>query len=395
MPNKRLEELFEKFLGEKMSADEVRLLQQLVQDENNTEALDKLLKAVYTNPSYSVKGDYNLDEVFEELMIKAKPAENDSIPVIPVNYQKRSRWWLVAACTVLVSAVVYFIGFNKAPKQAIAVQSPKPNNPILPGSNRATLTLSNGSTIFLDEANNGTLAQQGDTKIIKSGNGNLVYDPGNTSGGEVVYNTLSTPRGGQYEVVLPDGTRVWLNAETSLKFPTVFSGNTREVELKGEAYFEVAKNGTMPFIVSIGRGRITVTGTHFNVNGYEDEKNILTTLLEGSIQFGDGTTERTLHPGQQAVYGSATNSLTLRDADVNQVIGWKNGFFEFDNVELSAILRQISRWYDVDIKYHSKGEDVKFGGGISRKLQLTEVLRLLETNEIHFKIEGRNIIVNP
>jgi transmembrane sensor len=395
MQRTRLQELFEKFLGEKMSPQEIRQLQELIQDNRNTEVLDTLLKAAYTNKSLSEKGDYDLDEIFEELKPRVRYEQETPRPVIPVNSLKRMGWWMVAASLILVSGIGTYFLFPKKMPGRIAVKTQKQDNIILPGSNKAVLTLANGSTILLDDAEKGMLAEQGNTKIIKSANGNLIYNTGSAAAEDIVYNTLATPRGGQYEVVLPDGTRAWLNAQTSLKFPTVFSGKTREVELSGEAYFEVAKRKDAPFVVLVKHTRVTVLGTHFNVNGYGDEKNMLTTLLEGSVKFSNGPTDQLLQPGQQAVYNTTTNSLAVKKVDVNQVIGWKNGVFEFDNMDLSAMLRQISRWYDVDIQYEPRGEEIKFGGAISRKLNLSDILRLLETNEVHFKVEGRKIIVNP
>lgn len=395
MPDSRLEELFKKFLGEQMSAQEIRQLRELIQDKSNTDELDKLLGAAFTNKLLSVKGDYNPNDIFEELKTRIGSEDNISGSSTHMSLLRRTGWWIAAASVILVSGAGVYLFFKKNPESVVAERPKEQNDVIVPGSNKAVLTLANGATISLDEVQRGTLAEQGHTKVIKSADGNLVYNSGDAAGGEIAYNTLTTPRGGQYEVVLPDGTHVWLNAQTSLKFPTVFTGETREVELSGEAYFEVTKDKDVPFVVRVKQNKITVLGTHFNINGYSDEKHTLTTLLEGSVKFSNGTVDQLLHPGQQAVADAGINSLVVRQVDVSQVIGWKNGVFEFDNMDLSAVLRQISRWYDVDIRYEPRGEEIKFGGGISRKLDLADILRLLETNELHFKIEGRNIIVNP
>jgi len=392
----RLQELFEKFLGEKMTPQEIRQLQELIQDERNTEVLDNLLKTAYSNTSLSVKGDYDLDEMLKELKSKAGYEEKTTGRTTRMNRLNRTGWWMVAASVVIVSGIsAYFLLFSRPQQQVIAVKPQNLTDTILPGSNKAVLTLANGSTILLDDAQKGILAKQGNTEIIKSDNGKLAYHSESTAGIEIVYNTLTTPRGGQYEIILPDGTKAWLNAQTSLKFPTVFSGKAREVELTGEAYFEVTKNKNAPFVVLSKQTRVTVLGTHFNINSYSDEKNTLTTLLEGSVKVSSDAGDELLQPGQQAVYSTETNALSVRKVKAKQAIGWKNGVFEFDDTDLSAILRQISRWYDVDIVYVPHGEEIKFGGVISRSLNLTDILRLLETNEVHFKVEGRKIIVNP
>jgi transmembrane sensor len=192
---------------------------------------------------------------------------------------------------------------------------------------------------------------------------------------------------------LPDGTIVWLNAASSLKFPTSFAGSKRQVELTGEAYFEVTENKSMPFEVLTGETSVSVLGTHFNINAYADEASINTTLLEGAVKVHTGQAAKLLKPGQQSVFVNATGALSIQPADVDQAIAWKRGFFEFDNTDLQTIMRQISRWYDVDIVYQIQGSKALFGGGISRKLNLSEVLHLLEASGVYFKVENRKVTV--
>jgi len=282
--------------------------------------------------------------------------------------------------------------------QNTIAQKTTAKNDIAPGGNHALLTLSNGTTIVLDDAKNGKLVDQGNMKVVKLDSGMLAYYNNNKNDQTTVYNTISTPRGGQYQVKLPDGTLVWLNSASSLKFPTTFAGAKREVELSGEAYFEVVKNKAMPFKVAIvtpsgDGGEVTVLGTHFNINAYNDETSINTTLLEGSVKFTAGFVEKLLHPGQQSVFNTSSQTVKVQSVDVHQVIAWKDGFFEFDNTDLATIMRQLSRWYDVDISYQTINNKGLFGGGISRKLNLSEVLHLLETNGVQFKIEDRKVIV--
>jgi ferric-dicitrate binding protein FerR (iron transport regulator) len=210
------------------------------------------------------------------------------------------------------------------------------------------------------------------------------------------YNIISTPRGGQYQLILPDGSKVWLNSASSLKFPTAFYGKERQVELTGEGYFEVAKNANTPFSVTVNQMKIDVLGTHFNIMAYNDEKTMNTTLLEGAVTVSDGEMEKKLIPGQQAIVNEATRQMSVGQADILKAIAWKNGLFEFDNTDLSTIMRQLARWYDIEIVYEVTPEKTALGGSISRNLSLKEVLNMLEANGInHFNIEGKKIFVLP
>jgi ferric-dicitrate binding protein FerR (iron transport regulator) len=267
-------------------------------------------------------------------------------------------------------------------------------NDVLPGSDKATLTLADGSTVILDEAQNGTLAQQGSSKIIKVG-GKLMYDPTNKNSKEVVYNTISTPNGGQYQLELPDGSLVWLNATSSIHFPTSFGGKERRVEITGEAYFEVAKNRDMPFVVSVNGAEVQVLGTHFNVNAYSDEDNVKTTLLEGSVKFVHGVNAEMLKPGQQSQLASNGLIKVVNNVDVDGVVAWKNGMFDFENAGIETVMRQLSRWYDVEIEYKGKTDDL-FIAEMRRNIKLSDALKALElTGKVKFEIEGKKIMVMP
>ena len=277
---------------------------------------------------------------------------------------------------------------------------------VQPGGNKAVLTLADGSTILLDSAANGKLTQQGKTTIIKSGNGQLVYTrenekPGNlltTDHSPLTYNTLTTPRGGQYQLVLPDGSKVWLNAASLIRYPTVFTGPERNVEIKGEAYFEVAHDKTKPFTVhfsAAGReGAVQVLGTHFNVNAYEDEAVVKATLLEGSVQVRRDAASATLKPGEQAVLSQTNSPLTIdHSPNLDQVMSWKNGQFYFSNSDIETIMRQMARWYDVDVEYKVRPED-RYTVSLSRNVPVSKLLKYLElSGGVKFKIEGKKIVV--
>ena len=264
----------------------------------------------------------------------------------------------------------------------------------MPGSNKAILTLADGSTIILQSAINGIVAQQGNTKISKSADGQLVYKSLNEKPTEVLINSIATPKGGQYQLVLSDGSIVWLNAASSLRFPAAFAGSERKVELSGEAYFEVAKNASMPFKVEVaGKGEVEVLGTHFNVNAYSDEATVNTTLVEGRVKVKAlaNRDSRIIAPGEQAqLEGNGRISIN-KDADTEQAMAWKNGTFNFSHAELGVVMRQLSRWYDVDIKFEGPVSQRQFSGEIQRDLKLSQVLKLLEKNNVFCSLQGKNI----
>ena len=267
---------------------------------------------------------------------------------------------------------------------------------IVSGGSHAILTLSNGTVIILDSAKKGMITKQGNVKVIKLDSGQLAYTPLSNNGTpslELGYNTISTPRATQYQIVLSDGTKVWLNAASSLRYPTVFTGKDRKVELTGEGYFEVARIKEKPFHVQTGDLEVEVLGTHFNIMAYEDEDAIQTTLLEGTVKVSHNNQSDLLKPGKQASLGRDNNKLTVSVANVQQAVAWKNGYFYFDKSDVKAIMRQVSRWYDLDIVYESPVPEMKFSGKIERNLPLSGITHLLESGQIHFRIEGKKCIL--
>lgn len=308
----------------------------------------------------------------------------------------------VAACLLFALAAGLYFYLDQGNSSQVRLRDVAISG-ISPGGNKAILTLSNGEKISLSDANKGELAKQSGILISKTSDGQLVYEVNGDeehASGEIRYNTVETPRGGQYQVNLPDGSRVWLNAATSLKFPLSFANlNERKVELKGEAYFEVEKDARRPFIVQSEKQAIRVLGTHFNVNSYADDQNAKTTLLEGSVKVaGLNALEdnyRILVPGQQAQIGSDPNSIRVIKVDVQGETAWKNGLFSFEDTPIENIMKQISRWYDVEVVYKDNVAGKTVWGSITRYAEVTKVLSILErTGKIHFKVEGRRIIVS-
>jgi transmembrane sensor len=304
--------------------------------------------------------------------------------------------WFAAAAIILMMLSIgrYFYltnRENKKPVQQVAV------NPIMPGGNKAILTLANGKKIILNSAADGELAKQSGMTIKKTAAGRIVYTVTANTGdanAPVTYNTIETPIGGQYEVVLSDGSLVWLNAATKLRFPTKFIGGERKVELSGEGYFEIEHNKAMPFKVLSRQQEITVLGTHFNVSNYADEPVVKTVLLQGSVKVTLVNKENTsalLKPGQQATL--MANNFTVSKTDTTAAVAWKNGLFRFDDEELGSIMRKVSRWYNVRIIYDDdKLKEETFGGVIQRFSNVTDLLKMLESvGKVKFKVEGNQI----
>ncbi len=271
----------------------------------------------------------------------------------------------------------------------------KQNYDFDPGGNKAILTLGDGSEIILNSADSGILTNQGHTKVLKSKGGQLEYRSTNNKDAAIVLNTLTTPRAGQYELVLADGTKVWLNAASSITYPTEFKGNRRTVELKGEGYFEVAKNTSKPFYVKVNDMEVMVLGTHFNINAYADEPFIRTTLLEGSVKVSNGFEQKLLTPGQAAIVSTSIQSIGVSKANVEQSVAWKNGYFNFERASLQEVMRQVARWYDVDVRYEGNIPEREFVGEIPRGSKASEVLGILRLSKINYRLEGKQIIITP
>ncbi|SEW35247.1 protein of unknown function [Chitinophaga arvensicola] len=388
------EQLLTRFLDGTLSPEEVPFFLESGNKPANQEVLRQVLMEKLQGKAYTgLSNPADIHQLFAQMMERAQPV------IIPLSrYQRYRRWGSVAAAVVLITAGTAFFRWQqhhrKTPAPAPIVAAVK--NTVTPGGNKAMLTLSNGTTILLDSAANGTLAMQGSTSVVKLTNGQLSYQGnGVATAGELLYNTMSTPRGGQYQVTLPDGTRVWLNASSSISYPTAFPGRERKVTVKGEAYFEVAHNAQQPFKVVVNGVAVDVLGTHFNVNGYGDEAATRITLLEGSVKISKGLTSAMLKPGQQALVAGNDNIQFNNGVEVEEAVAWKNGLFWFNGVDLPGIMRQLSRWYDIEVEYEGAIPQRHFTGHVFRDLSLTEVLKILELSHVHFRLEGRKLIVTP
>lgn len=317
-------------------------------------------------------------------------------------WKRPYRYAAAAAVLVLIAgASILWISTRNGSNMASLPVAQRYRNDVSPGGEKAVLELSDGSRITLDSASDGEVARQGTTRVLKLDNGALAYHagPSATNPQGLGYNTISTPRGGQYQVLLPDGSRVWLNAASSLRFPTAFTGGERLVELTGEAYFQIAGDASRPFKVHIPSTstEIQVLGTDFNVEAYAEEGAIRTTLIGGAVRVTAAGKAAVLEPGQQATVteGDAATLNVVSAVHTDDVIAWKNGLFKFEDAPIQSIMRQVSRWYDVNVIYNGK-VDQQFIGTIPRQVPLSTLLKILEsTGWVHFMIQGKNVIVMP
>ena len=324
--------------------------------------------------------------------------QHSSINDRPLLRILRSHIFRYAAAAALLIGITTFVWVNQRndiqPGNKVATGSN--NVPIAPGREGAILTLADGSTMVLDSAGNGVVANQNGTSIVLQ-NGQLAYNTVSGAAGAAVYNTVSTPKGRQFKLVLPDGTKVWLNAASVIRYPTSFEGNERNISLQGEAYFEVTQNVKSPFKITTGESTtIEVLGTSFNINAYTNENTIRTTLLNGAVRINAYHQTATLKPGQQAaVKPSKAQLVVLNVVNTDQVMAWKNGLFNFDDASLDEVMRQLERWYDIEVVYEKGIPTAHFGGEINKQNTLQDVLHILEGSKVNFQLEGRKLIVKP
>lgn len=386
--------------------DELDELKGLLQQYNNGETareIESLLAAYQTTDLEKYTGD-NKEMMITRILASDITGEQMNLKVRVLSWWKP--WAAAAAVIFFVVATGYLIWSGKEKTGATTDTLQLVENDIDPGTSGAVLTLNNGQKIVLDHIRQDTIAVQGNMNVI-SRDGEIVYDGEKSSGSDLQYNTLSTPRGRQFQLVLADGTKVWLNAMSSIRYPASFTKTERKVEISGEVYFEVAhltqevnkSEKRVPFIVQVNTllgdgGEIEVLGTHFNINAYNDENAIKTTLIEGLVKVKKGKDEAVLQPGYQSQVVNGSPIKVTKDINVDAEIAWKNGFFTFDRADVKTVMNQIARWYDIDVEYQDdKIPNERFGGDIQRNAKLSSVLNVLEKSGVKFRVEGRKVIV--
>jgi len=381
--NTELQLLYRKYINNQLSAEEIRNLLISLGDFS-LEELNKLTSEVLFTAPDLIESNEEEEHRLQQILAHIKLQQH--IPLKPVR--RKLYTWLssAAAAFLIIGSAVYFLNNDSLEKQAAAAN-------LQPGKNKAILTLANGSHITLDDALNGNVAKQGGVQIVKTKNGQLVYTVNDTAVSSDEQNTIETPNGGQYMVILPDHSKVWLNAGSSLKYPVSFAASKKRlVELTGEAYFEVSIDKVHPFIVKTSQQQVEVLGTHFNINSYTNEPSTSTTLLEGSVRVSAGADFKIIKPGEQAVL--TTKGLNTSIANTEEAMAWKNGYFRFNDEKIQSIMRKIARWYNVDVEFQGEISAEDYDGKISKYKSIAQVLEMLSsTNTVHFKIEGRRILV--
>jgi transmembrane sensor len=394
--NKSFDEVIDGYWNNSLNEEELRYFLEIIKDKEYEGKLKDKISLLLNDGPISPQSDKNRGEIiFNNIMLLANTKEK-----IEKQHDEKKKARIILFRRIAVAASVIGAIFLSAylwkqnlKKEPDKICAHKFKNDVSPGKDKATLTLADGSSIVLDEAQDGMLTQQGSAKVIKIGS-KVSYRASGKESNEIEYNTITTPRGGQYQVDLPDGSRVWINAASSLRFPTAFAGKERRVEIIGEAYFEVARNKSMPFIVKVNDAEVQVLGTHFNVMAYDEEGIVNTTLLEGSVKFVSGDKISFLKPGQQSQLSKDGQLKLVNDVDVDQVVAWKNGLFVFDNSDLGAVMRQLSRWYDIDVIYRTRNVASSFVGEVPRNSKLSDVLKVIElTGKLRFEILGKKVIV--
>ncbi len=394
----RLKYLFQRYIDHTETPGELEELMLLIETGGYREEIELLLDAARPGLTHSARLD---DEQSEQLFLAIR-RQMEGDQVIKMTKVRRRRWVAAASIVLALAGGAYFWlqqREGQVPEASTVITS---EDVQAPQTTKAMITLADGRTVSLDSIASGMLAQQADVTVTKTADGQIIYS-GNTS--EMAYNTLTNPKGSQViDMKLADGSRVWLNAGSSVTFPISFSGNERKVTITGEAYFEVTtlrkpgeKSAFAPFIVQKDNVQVLVKGTHFNINAYDDESELKVTLLEGRVIVSTGEAaerqEAALEPGKQARYGKNGKIAVASDVDLDEVMAWKNGLFDFSSADIQVIMRQIGRWYDLEVSFEGAIPQREFSGKIARNTLLSNVLKILEQSNIHFRMEQNRIVV--
>lgn len=392
--NKPFVELIDAYLTDSLTPEEEAAFLYMLEDKTNSDILDRVMAEKAADRSLVGEEDINRRE--KNLLVlqeRLQHLREEDVAVVKIRPLYRYRWVAAAVVLLLLVGGIYALlpGGQKQPADIVQQVVRHPED-IAPGRNGAVLTLSDGSAVVLDSMHNGEVANQNGTKVLLKNNA-LTYTPGGQYAGTPVANVLSTPKGRQFNVVLPDGTKAWLNAASSITYPTTFNGRERRVEITGEVYLEVAADAQQPFYVSINKQTtIQVLGTSFNINAYADEPVTKTTLLQGSVKIVMGRKANILQPGEEAITASGRD-IVVQQADIAKVMAWKKGMFDVEGEGTAAFLRQLARWYDLEIVYQGPVPEKKFHGKLGRDLQLSQVLDVLTQFNIHYKLEGKVLTI--
>ncbi|MBO9631481.1 MAG: FecR domain-containing protein [Chitinophagaceae bacterium] len=394
----RIIQLLELYAGNKATATETAELFAYIRETETGQPLQERIEALLAEeqPGNQLPVAVNWNKMFAQ--ITGQPMEQEAA-IVPMSWYKKHQRKLAVAAVLLLSGGALWLSMRDhsndpvKEKEIVAI-----TNDLPPGRSGAILQLADGSSIVLDSAGNGLVATQGGAEIRKLPNGELVYKAGKSGNAESMLNTMSTPKGRQFQLSLPDGTKVWLNAGSSITYPVAFTGKTRTVSVKGEVYFDVATKAAQPFRVQTTAGlNIEVLGTAFNINAYEDMGSVNTTLIEGAVKLsatGSSQPATILKPGQELSMNKEDKKMQLNEqADIGKTIAWKNGYFNFEGSNVEEVMKELERWYDVEVVYEGAIPKKEFVGEMNRQLSLATVLKALSGTGINFKLEGKKLTV--
>jgi transmembrane sensor len=398
--NSRTSYLFSKYYDRTASQKEIKELFNILKSSSDQE-LTKLMRDEWEHFQHMEAPFFGFDksqEMLDKILASGRDQNNlhEEAPAVKSRIRPLIFISISAAAAIIILNIIGLdFWTEKLTPPPVQIASEKVEPILSPGGNKAVLTLANGQRIILDSIKNGIIEKNESFEINKTEDGQLVYHAfdrnyKNARNGD--FNIVSTPRGGEYRIILPDGSKVWLNAASSLKFPGVFKRNVREVELDGEAYFEIAKRSAMPFKVRSGNTEIEVLGTHFNLKAYSNQKVIKTTLVEGSVKINEGKSSVLLKPGQQARQAGG-NITILNNVDIEEQVAWKDGLFVFKDASIEEVMSQVSSWYDLDVTFEGKIPEKYLTGKVSRSVNATEFMNLLNYAGVKFKITGENIVI--
>lgn len=375
--------------GELTPPEEEKMERWLQEKEENRHFFDKIQNERALEKELRFFSAIDTDKAWQRIASQTTAQKQK-----PGSWRNTAGWKYAAAIALILAtaAVIYQTRIRELhPTKEVAAAGPEQEiEEILPGGDKAKLTFSDGLVFDLEDMANGTVREEKGVKVTKQ-DGMVTFEIADNNSNLIFFNTISTPVGGQYQVVLPDGTKVWLNSASTLHFPSAFVENERTVELTGEGFFEVAKNQHKPFKVKVNDATVEVLGTHFNIMAYANEGRITATLLEGSVKVHNGSVSKLMMPGQQASIGK---EIRLKEVDVDEAVAWKNGLFYFNNEDIATIMRQLERWYGIEAAYSGEISSKHFSGIISRDTEIDKVLEMLAlTKSVRFKTEGRRIVV--
>lgn len=391
--NSRLQYLVSRYLDDTCTPEELAEFWRLIGDVKDETPMQVALQDLWQQSKAGHDTPTNgWVQVLQNIYDKAGSVREEQAEIIPLRKRPVIRWAAAAVIVLSLGTAAYWLfNNNQAGSTEVAATTTTIQDVPAPQTNRATITLANGKTVYLDSAANGSLATQGNVQLVKLADGQIAYKG---AANELVYNTLTNPRGSKViDMTLSDGSRIWLNAGSSITYPVTFVQDERNVEISGEVYFEVAHNAAKPFRVRHGAMEVQVLGTHFNLNAYDDEPAVKVTLLEGAVKTGNNMGLVTIKPGEQATIASNQLPHTSGNINLEQVMAWKNGLFSFTGADLTTVMRQLARWYNIQVKYEGQIPARKFSGEITHDLTLSQLMNGLQSLGIQFSIEGRTMII--